>query len=115
MPPRNLSRHVYSQGVRDSTGALVLTTPEPFRYVALDDNEFYTVNRGDTLFSIAGRKYRVIDPDRASGLWWIVADFQPDPIHDPTVSLDHGRVLVLPSVRTVIERIFNEQRRITGT
>lgn len=100
--------------MRDSVGALVLTTPEPFRYRPLNDNEFYTVSQGDTLFSLAGRKYRTIDRDRASGLWWIIADFQPDPIHDPTISLQHGRTLVIPSVRTVLEQLFNEQRRVVG-
>lgn len=114
MPPRALSRHTFSQGVRDTQGCLVLTTPEPFRYRTIADNEFFAVCTGDTLFTIAGRKYRVIDPDRASGLYWIIADFQPDPIIDPTIALDVGRVLVIPSVRTVLEQIFNEQRRVTG-
>ncbi len=41
----------------------------------------------------------------------LIADFQPDPIHDPTLSLEVGRVLVVPSLRTVTEEVFSEKRR----
>jgi hypothetical protein len=40
-----------------------------------------------------------------------IADFQPDPVHDPTLSLDLGRVLFIPSVRVVTEEVFAEARR----
>ena len=41
----------------------------------------------------------------------MIADFQPGPIHDPTLALDVGRALVIPSVRVVTEEILSEQRR----
>jgi len=41
----------------------------------------------------------------------VIADFQPDPVHDPTLSLDLGRVLFIPSVRVVTEEVFAEARR----
>lgn len=114
MPPRALSRHSFTTTYTDDVGARVLTRPEPFRFVQLGDNRQHVAARGDTLFTLAGQFFRVIDPDRACGLFWIIADFQPDPIHDPTLKLLEGRVLVIPSVRTVIEKIFDERRRITG-
>jgi hypothetical protein len=52
---------------------------------------------------------------RPAGLWWVIADFQPDPVHDPTLSLEPGRVLVVPSIRTVQEEIFSETRRAEAT
>lgn len=114
MPPRALSRHLFTTTVTDSTGALVLTRPEPFRFLRLSDNRQHVAARGDTIYTLAGQFFRVIDPDRACGLFWVITDFQPDPIHDPTVKLLEGRVIVIPSVRTVIERIFDERRRISG-
>jgi hypothetical protein len=114
MPPRELSRHTFTRVYTDEVGATVLDRAEPFRFVRLSDNIQHVVGRGDTLFTLAGRYYGAIDPDRASGLWWVIADFQPDPIHDPTIKLAEGRVMVIPSVRTVIERVFDERRRITG-
>ena len=64
---------------------------------------------GESLFSLAGRFFR--PRPRAAGLWWIIADFQPDPILDPSVPLDVGRSLFVPSLRTVDEEILSEKRR----
>jgi len=52
---------------------------------------------------------------RPAGLWWVIADFQPDPIHDPPVALELGRVLAIASVRTVLEEVFSERRREEAT
>ena len=67
------------------------------------------MKQGETLFSLAGRYFAALP--RPAGLWWVIADFQPDPIHDPTLSLEVGQVLLVPSVRTVVEEVFSEKRR----
>jgi hypothetical protein len=100
--------------VRDSEGALVLTPPSPFRFVTRSDTIVHEVSEGDSLFTLAGRYYAAIDPARACGLWWVIADFQPEPIYDPTCRLAPGAVLYVPSVRTVLEEVFNERRRGEG-
>jgi hypothetical protein len=41
----------------------------------------------------------------------VLADFQPDPIVDPTLELDVGRRLVVPSLRVLTDVILSEQRR----
>lgn len=109
MPPRRFSRFTFSSGVLDDDERLFLTERDPFRFRALADNRQHVVKEGDTLFSLAGRYFASLP--RPSGLWWIIADFQPDPIHDPTLALDIGRVVLVPSVRTVIEEVFSERRR----
>ena len=73
------------------------------------DNRQHVVKEGETLFSLAGRYFAPLP--RPAGLWWVIADFQPDPVQDPTLSLDVGRVVVVPSLRTVTELIFSETRR----
>lgn len=112
MPPRRFSRFTFTEG----TQLLVLgdertflTEREPFRFVELSDNRTHVLRRGDTLQSLAGRYFRGLF--RPSGLYWIIADFQPQPIHDPTVLPPVGSVVFVPSKRTVEERIFSEARR----
>jgi hypothetical protein len=109
MPPRRFSRFTFSAAVLDDDERLFLTDREPFRFRALPDNRQHVVKEGDTLFSLAGRYFAPLP--RPSGLWWIIADFQPDPIHDPTISLEVGRVLLIPSLRTISEEVFSEKRR----
>lgn len=111
MPPRKFSRYSFTSGVRDADDALQrfhLTDRVRFLYLPLSDNIQHIANQGDTLWNLASRFYAPIP--RPAGLWWVVADFQPDPIHDPTVRLDIGRLLMIPSLRTVTEQIFSASR-----
>ncbi len=113
MPPRLYSRHTFCSGVLDKDGRLFLTEREPYRYRALPDSRQHVVKEGESLFSLAGRYYASLA--RPAGLWWVIADFQPDPIHDPTIALEPGRTLVIASLRTVLEEIFSESRREEAT
>ncbi len=108
MPPRRLSRYTFCAAVEDADGVRFLTEREPFRYRALGDNRHHIVKEGDSLFNLAGRYFRGFT--RPAGLWWTIADFQPAPIIDPTLTLTIGRVVVVPSERTVSELIFSPER-----
>lgn len=113
--PRRYSRYLYCLGFHDdeadgSEGPLQLTEREPFLYRQYADNREHVVAQGDSLWSLAARYFAPIP--RSAGLWWIIADFQPDPIHDPTIRLSPGTTLVIPSLRTVLEAIFSEERRL---
>lgn len=109
MPPREFSRYTFATAVQDAEGDLVLYGQAPYRYKKFTDNREHVVCQGETLFTLAARYFRGIP--RPAGLWWVIADFQPDPIHDPTQSLELNRVLIIPSVRTVTEEVFSERRR----
>lgn len=109
MPPRRYSRYTFCVAVQDDAGRLFLTEREPYGFRALPDTRQHVVQEGDTLFSLAGRYFAPLP--RPAGLWWILADFQPQPILDPTLALDLGRMLFVPSVRVVTEEVFNEARR----
>ena len=108
MPPRRFSRHTFTAAVLDEQERLFLTDRERFGFQALADNRQHVVAEGETLFNLAGRFFAPLD--RPAGLWWIIADFQPTPIIDPTLELEPGTVLSIPSVQTVISEIFNEDR-----
>lgn len=109
MPPRRYSRYTFCSASLDDGQRLVLTEREPFRYQPRADNRVHVAATGDTLFTIAHRYFSPLP--RPAGLWWIIADFQPEPILDATLALDTGRMLVIPSVRVVVEEIFSESRR----
>jgi len=109
MPPRKYSKFTFSDGYNFDEEKVILTTPFPFRYKNFKDNRIYTTSEGDTLFHIAGIMFRGLP--RPVGLWWIIMHFQPEPIHDPTIKFPAGTRLVIPSIRTVEEEIFNETRR----
>ena len=109
MPPRRFSRYTFSAAVLDDEERLVLTDREPFRFRPLPDNRQHVVKEGDTLFSLAGRYFASLP--RPAGLWWVIADFQPEPVHAPTLGLELGRLVVVPSVRTLVEEVFSESRR----
>lgn len=112
MPPGKSSRYMFSLGVRDPDDALqriYLTDRVRFFFQSLDDNIQHVIVDGDTLWNLASRFYAPLA--RPSGLWWVIADFQPDPIHDPTIRLDTGRLVFIPSLRTVNEQIFSPSRK----
>jgi hypothetical protein len=108
MPPRKNSRYTFSRGYENDNGDFILTDPSPYRYRPFSDNSFHTVESGDNLFNIAAKYFKGFN--RPSGLYWIIADFQPDPVHDPTLKISEGTQLIIPSMRTVIEYIFSSKR-----
>lgn len=109
MPPRLYSRYQFCTQLTDAGGALYLSERDPYRYQPFSDNIEHKVAGGDTLQSIAARYYAALpDPDL---LWWVIADFQPVPIFDPTIALAPGTTIVVPSIATLREQIFNEVRQ----
>lgn len=109
MPPRAGSRLTFSLGVLDAEGRRYLSEREPYRFFPHPDNRIHIVVEGDTLFDLAGRAFAPLP--RACGLWWALADFQPDPILDPTLALEPGRRFVLMSLRVLTDVVLGEMRR----
>lgn len=110
MPPRRFSRHQFCAALQDDAGRLFLTDRVPYRYRTLPDTISHVAEGNETLHTIAGLYYREAFP-RPEAFWWAIGDFQPDPVHDPTLLLDAGRVILVPSIRTITEEIFSERRR----
>lgn len=104
-----LSRLRFSTIWQDEANRSYFGEREPFGYRDEADNIQHVVQTGDTLFNLAGRYYSSLP--RAAGLWWAIADFQPDPVHDPTVRLVEGTIVVVPSVRLLQMAILNQARR----
>lgn len=110
--PRVGSRHTFTLGVLDAEGRRFLTEREPFRFRELSDTREHVVAQDDTLFGLAGRYFAPLP--RACGFWWVIADFQPDPVFDPTLELEVGRRLFIPSVRVLTDMVLGDERRGTA-
>lgn len=104
MPPRVGSRYSTSLGVLDAEGRRFLTEREPFRFREVEDTREHVVVQGDSLFTLAGRYFAPLP--RACGFWWAIADFQPDSVFDPTLELELGRRIYVPSVRVLTDVIL---------
>lgn len=103
------SRYLFCQGITDRDGRLHLTDRVPFRFVERGDSRTHTVVEGDDLFGLADLYFNSLP--RPSQFFWVIADFQPEPISDATLALSLGRQLVIPSIRMLVEEICNEGRR----
>ena len=109
MPPQFGSRYGFCLGVLDAHSRRMLTEREPYAYRPFPDNRAHRVVDGDTLFNLAGRYFAPLP--RACGYWWAIADFQPDPIIDPTLALAAGQTIVIPATRVLTDVILAESRR----
>jgi hypothetical protein len=109
IPPTRVSRHRFCFGVQDTHGRSFLTERTPFGYRGFADDQQHLVQDGDTLWGLAELYYAGVD--RPAGLWWVIADYQPEPIFDPTIMLAPGTLVVVPSMRALQQEILNEARR----
>lgn len=115
MPPGNYSRHLFCEATDDDAGRRFLTQRVPFRFESRADNLTVRTTISDTWQSLAARYYAPLAPqaglESAAGLWWVIADYQPDPVVDPTLEIPENSYVVIPSIRTVVEEILGEARR----
>jgi hypothetical protein len=111
MPPQAGSRYLFCEAYADARGRRMLSERVPFRFQAFADSRVHVVEEGDSLFTLAGRYFAPLP--RACGFWWVIADFQPDPIFDPTLLLVPGTRICVPSVRVLTDVILAEARRET--
>lgn len=106
--PIETSRYALATEVELSDGTILWTAPESVGPLGLTDDIVHPVGFGDTLFVLAMRYFaRLLRPEQ---YYWVIADYQSPPIGDPLAPLTVGRILRIPSVRTLQEVILNEDR-----
>lgn len=104
-----LSRYRYNREYLDDAGNRYFDEREQFVYRDEPDNRYHTVSEGDTLWGLSHKYFPEFE--RPAGLWWVIAEFQPDMIVDPTEVLKAGQTIVIPSQRLVRQEVFNPARR----
>jgi nucleoid-associated protein YgaU len=93
-----LSRYKYTTratNLAETVSRTYLFAREPIAFEDDEENTTHVVRAGETLQTLA-TKYFGSYPDAAT-LWWVIAEFQPTPIVDPTQKLKPGALLVIPS------------------
>lgn len=103
------SRYRYCIEYQDADENSYLDEREPFRYQEIEDNRFHRVVDGDTWWGIASLYFQGFP--RACGLWWLLCEYQPEPVIDPTIALAPGSIVVVPPMRLVRMEVFNSERR----
>ena len=88
--------------VLDPSGTLSLSLRTRLLWENLADVAAHIVEEGDTLWSLALRYYKSTgQPGDGARLWWVLADFQPEPINDPTIALTPGQVILVPPLAAI--------------
>ena len=110
MPVYPWSRYRYSYEYADDEDVSYIDEYEPFLYRDEADNRFHVAREGDTWWGLAHLYFQGIP--RMCGMWWAIADFQPDRVIDPTLSIAAGQTVVIPSERLVRTKLFTPERRV---
>jgi len=92
-------------------GTVELGEREPYHFRQRDDNLIHVAGHGDTWDALAEIYYSSIS-DRACGLWWVIAEYQPTPIVDPTIPIAPGRSVVIPAPIVVVTEILRSDRKL---
>ncbi len=107
------SRYRYCIVLYDDDGIPYLTEREPFLHEQLPDNAALIALGDDCWPALADRAY--VPEDEVCNQWWALCDFQPsddrEPVIDPTLAIEAGTEIVVPSRRTKTRRIMGEERR----
>jgi hypothetical protein len=103
------SRYRYCTQYTDSDGKLFIDEREPFRYREETDNRFHRARLGDTWWGLAHIYFQGIP--RPCGLWWLLCEYQPDPVIDPTIVIPENKMVIIPSMRVLRMMVFTPERR----
>lgn len=109
MPMFPWGRYRYCTQYTDSDSVSYLDEREPFRYRDESDNRYHKAKNGDTWWGLAHMYFQGI-PWQCR-LWWLLCEYQPTPIVDPTLIIPEGTLVVIPSMRVVRDLVFSTERR----
>jgi len=99
------SRYQMAIVEKRESGEMAIGARDRLYYADVDGIIPHVVEDGDTLHSLAAEYLG--GETGESNLWWAIADFQPDPIIDPTIALAAGTTLLIPPISYV-------QRMLSG-
>ena len=113
MPPLRNTRYEYTSPLINTAGQKFLTDRVPLRFVESPDTIVHVVQEGERMEDIAHRYYGRFEKDiiPAASYAWIIRDFQPVPIIDPTLRLKGGTAIYIPSKAFIAQRVFDPRRR----
>lgn len=106
---RNHSRYAFVDRIADANGFVSFGRRVPYRHRERTDTRRHVVIEGESLHSLAARYFAPLAS--AANYWWAIAEFQEEPITDPTIVLEGGSVILIPSLYVLTDVILGEARR----
>ena len=100
-----LERH--GEAYVNDDGEVHLSLPERLPFEERDDTEIHIVQGEETLLDIAAQHYRRTFRNPVD-LWQVIAEFQEHTIIDPSVPLDKGMIVLIPSKYYCADIAFGE-------
>jgi len=96
----NTSRYALSELVYNETNGTIETSlRKHVYYMGETDDIVHSAKEGDTWHSLAAMYYiGIINPEQ---YWWIIADYQPNTTIDPTINIQPGDIIIIPSMQFV--------------
>ena len=109
MPMFQWSRYRYCTQFTGEDGVTYIDEREPFRYRDEKDNRFHRAKEGDSWWGLSHSYFQGVP--RPSGLWWLLCEYQPTPVIDPTIIIPSNTLVIIPSARVLRMYVFSQQRR----
>lgn len=106
------SRYALASELRDASGFVIVDTPAPMRFRARPDTIVHRALATDTWYGLAARYYSGLHR-RPEHLWWVLCDFQPEPVLDPTIPPEPGEFVYIPAPAFVQGEVFALRSRAT--
>ncbi len=103
------SRYRYCTMLDTGDGIKYLDEREPFRFRDEPDNKFHTAVDGETWWGLAWQYFPSFL--NSALLYFLLCEYQPEPIIDPTIRINAGTQIAIPSERVVRLYVFNRERR----
>jgi hypothetical protein len=94
------SRYIQADLLRDTAERIHTGSRPRYVFADIDDITMHVIEAGDTLHSLADLYYGSENSNSAT-YWWLIADFQPEPIQDPTIALEPGDIILIPPISIV--------------
>lgn len=98
---------------RISDGLTFMLDREPLYFQPRSDNKRIVAEKGDTWWSLAAKHLSALrNPEQ---FFWVLCDYQPTPILDPTVDPTPGAIVFIPDEDFFMSTYFADSRRDQDT
>lgn len=100
-----LSRFRCAELIRTDDGYLHWDLRRTLEYLGHEDDIAHEVQPDDTWHSLAYKFYGT--EFGGANLWWVIADYQPEPVLDPTVLPTPGDIVMIPAPSIIQDFILS--------
>jgi hypothetical protein len=101
------STYRHARAIQFDDGRIIFRLPERIPFEDRDDSILHISNGRERLWDLAQLYYGSEVRD-AIDLWEVIAQFQPEPIQDPSIPLQAGLSVLIPSLEYIEDVAFGD-------